>query len=199
EESNEPAIVAGYAAAAARAGDGDATLVIATSAAAASGDPAAVWIDIAEALLRGERTIANVTPPGQAAAPTTGGVLVAAMTATKTGLDLAGSNTLAALLDLAIETSTLANRPEQAARFTAIRARLPAAVEPDARDLTSASAIAAAWVATRDHRNAIALRIALLHAIDRDDPRREVLSDELVGLAVARSSDRALSAVLALP
>ncbi|MFT3699701.1 MAG: hypothetical protein QM831_41515 [Kofleriaceae bacterium] len=189
EESNEAPILAGYAESAARAGDGDAALVIASSAAAASGDPAATYVDIARALLRGNRSID-------------------ALTASKLGLDLAGSNTLIALLDLAIKCSNIVGRTDQATALAARRAPLHPAIEKhEARDLlmreletaSNASTLAAAWVATRDDPYEVEMRAALLHLLEPDDSRRAQLERELTGIASLRDQDRALSAVLALP
>jgi len=188
-DSDEPAIVAGYAAAAARAGDGDAALVIATGAAAASGDPAATWIEVARALLRGNRALD-------------------ALTAMRTAMELAGANTLATTLDLAIEASRQTGRTDQADRFASERARFtPAPVGHAAERVElaelrqhapNASVLAAAWVATRGDPHDIELRAALLAALEHDDPRRETLVLELVMLAADRDPDRALAAVLAL-
>jgi hypothetical protein len=188
-DSDEPAIVAGYAAAAAREGDGDAALVIATGAAAASGDPAATWIDVARALLRGHRP-------------------VDALTAMRTAMDLAGANTLAPTLDLAIEASQETGRSEQAERLAAERAKLsPPPIGHAAervelaeirRPSPNASVIAAAWVATRTAVDDIELRAALLAALEHDDPRRATLVYELITLAADPDPDRGLSAALAL-
>ncbi|MEP6863835.1 MAG: hypothetical protein ABJE66_24625 [Deltaproteobacteria bacterium] len=188
-DSDEPAIVAGYAAAVAREGDGDAALVIATGAAAASGDPAAVWIDVARALLRGHRALD-------------------ALTAMRTAMELAGANTLATTLDLAIEASRQTGRPEQAERLAAERARLTpppvghAAERVELAELRrpspNASVLAAAWVATRGDPNDLELRAALIAALEKDDPRRETLVFELVMMAADRDPDRALAAALAL-
>ncbi|HET9989835.1 MAG TPA: hypothetical protein VFQ65_14985, partial [Kofleriaceae bacterium] len=188
-DSDEPAIVAGYAAAAARAGDGDAALVIATGAAAASGDPAATWIDVARALLRGHRALD-------------------ALTAMRTAMELAGANTLATTLDLAIEASRETGRADQAERLAAERARFTpaplghAAERVELAELRqrapNASVLAAAWVATRGDPHDIELRAALLAALEHDDPRRETLVFELVMLAADRDPDRALAAALAL-
>ncbi|MEO6771584.1 MAG: hypothetical protein ABI467_00995 [Kofleriaceae bacterium] len=188
-DSDEPAIVAGYAAAAARTGDGDAALVIATGAAAASGDPAATWIDIARALLRGHRALD-------------------ALTAMRTAMGLAGANTLATTLDLAIEASREVGRDDQAARLAAERAPLsPPPVDHAAQQgelaalrqhAPNASALAAAWVATRDDPRDIELRAALLAALEPGDPRRAAVARELVVLSADRDPDRALGAALAL-
>ena len=188
-DSDEPAIVAGYAEAAARAGDGDAALVIATGAAAASGDPAATWIDVARALLRGHRPID-------------------ALTAMRTAMELAGANTLATTLDLAIEASQQIGRTEQAERLAAQRAPLSppppghAAERIELAELRrpspNASVVAAAWVAARNAPEDVELRAALLAALEKDDPRRATVVFELVRLAADRDPDRALAAALAL-
>lgn len=188
-ESDESAIVAGYAAAAARAGDGDAALVVATGAAASSGDPAVVWVDVARALRRGNRPID-------------------ALTALRSALDLAGANTLPDVLELASETSRLVGRTEQADRFAARRARLspPAAghaarrveLAELAQHAPDASVLAAAWVATRGDPHGVELRAALVAALEHDDPRRATLEAELVLLSADRDPDRGLSAALSL-
>ena len=188
-ESDESAIVAGYAAAAARAGDGDAALVVATSAAASSGDPAVVWIDVARALLRGNRTID-------------------ALTALRSAVDLAGANTLPDALELASETSRLVGRTEQADRFAAQRAQLSppasghAAQRVELAELAqhtpNASVLAAAWVGTRGDPHDVELRAALVAALEPDDPRRATLENELVLLSADRDPDRGLSAALSL-
>ena len=188
-DSDEPAIVAGYAAAVAREGDGDAALVIATGAAAASGDPAATWIDVARALLRGHRALD-------------------ALTAMRTAMELAGANTLAITLDLAIEASRQTGRPDQAERLAAERARLTpppighAAERVELAELRrpspNASVLAAAWVATRGDPKDLELRAALIAALEKDDPRRDTLVFELVAMAADRDPDRALAAALAL-
>ncbi|MEO8840846.1 MAG: hypothetical protein ABI591_08695 [Kofleriaceae bacterium] len=189
EESDESAIVAGYAAAAARAGDGDAALVIAVSAAASSGDPAVVWIDVARALLRGNRSLD-------------------ALTALRSAVDLAGANTLPDALELASETSRLVGRTEQADRFATQRAHLwppaagHAAQHVELAELTqhapNASVLAAAWVASRGDPHDVELRAALVATLERDDPRRATLETELVLLAADRDPDRGLSAALSL-
>jgi len=189
EESDESAIVAGYAGAAARAGDGDAALVVATTAAASSGDPAVVWVDVARALLRGNRNID-------------------ALTALRSAVDLAGANTLPDALELASETSRLVGRTEQADRFAAQRAQLspPAsghaaqrvALAELGQHAPNASVLAAAWVATRGDPHDVELRAALVGALEHDDPRRTTLESELVMLAADRDPDRGLSAALSL-
>jgi len=188
-DSDEPAIVAGYAEAAARAGDGDAALVVATGAAAASGDPAATWIDVARALLRGHRPID-------------------ALTAMRTAMELAGANTLATTLDLAIEASRETGRFDQVDRLAAQRAPLSppplghAAESVELAELRrpspNASVVAAAWVATRSAPDDVELRAALLVALEKDDPRRATIVFDLVRLAADRDPDRALGAALAL-
>ena len=188
-ESDESAIVAGYAAAAARAGDGDAALVVATGAAAASGDPAWTWLDIGRALLRGHR-------------PTD------AITTMRTAMDLAGANALAATLDLAIEASRQVGREAQADALAARRAVLSPAPTGHAAQRVelaelgqrapNASVLAATWVMTRADLSDVELRAALYAALERDDPRRATLELELIGLAADADSDRGLAAALAL-
>ncbi len=188
-DSDEPAIVAGYASAAARAGDGDAALVSATGAAAASGDPAIVWLDVGHALMRGHRPID-------------------ALTTMRTAIDLAGANALAATLDLAIAASHQVGRDAQADALAARRAQLEppppghAAERVELAELAqhapNASVLAAVWVATRAAPIDIELRAALVTALDRDDPRRATLIAELVALAGAPDPDRGLAACLAL-
>jgi len=163
--------------------------VIATGAAAASGDPAATWIDVARALLRGHRPID-------------------ALTAMRTAMELAGANTLATTLDLAIEASQQIGRTEQAERLAAQRAPLSppppgyAAERIELAELRrpspNASVVAAAWVAARNAPEDVELRAALLAALEKDDPRRATVVFELVRLAADRDPDRALAAALAL-
>ena len=103
--SPEPAFERGLAIAIARAGDGDAALVAATGAAAASGDPARVWIDVSRAL-------ADV------------GALVEALEAARFAIELAGSDAIAEALDGGIRASELLGRPDQADSLRAVRASL---------------------------------------------------------------------------
>lgn len=189
--SDEPAIVAGFAEACARAGDGDAALVAATSAAAASGDPAVVWHAVTQALLDGNR-------------------IIEALTAARAAIDLAGSDTIAAALDVAIEASQLAGR---AAQVTALRAQRARVMTDDHGDLTreksmakrapgttgEPEAIDRAWAATRQNPREVDLRARLLKTLAIDDPRRAVIVTELVELAADRDHLRGLHAAFALP
>lgn len=189
-DSDDAAIVEGYACAAARAGDGDATLVIGATAAAASGDPAVTWISIGHALMRGNRMLDVIT-------------------AMRSALDLAGANALAEALDLAIEASRRTGRDAQADGFAALRAQLqppPVGHEAQRVELAelalhdpNASVLAAAWVATRTDPADLALRAALVSALERGDVRRQTILDELAAIAGDRDPERALTAVLALP
>ncbi|CAN5677876.1 hypothetical protein BH11MYX1_BH11MYX1_50460 [soil metagenome] len=129
-----------------------------------------------------------------------------ALTAMRSALDLAGANALAEALDLAVEASRRAGRDAQAARLAEQRAPLfPPPVERVERlaELAlhepSASVLASAWFATRADPDDLALRVALVTALERDDVRRQTIVDELVAIAGARDPERALTAVLALP
>jgi hypothetical protein len=189
EDSDDAAIVTDYACAVARTSDGDAALVAGASAAAASGDPAVTWLQIGHALMRGGRALDVIT-------------------AMRSAIDLAGANALAEALELAIEASRRVGRDAQADRLAAQRAQLlPPPVDPVervevgrlARHDPDASMLAAAWVATRADPGDIALRAALVVALERDDVRRQTIIDELVARAGDRDPERALTAVLALP
>ena len=194
DASDEPAFAAGLAEAMAHTGDGDAALVIATGAAAASGDPAVVWVAVGRALLDTHRTVDALTAAGSA-------------------IDLAGPDAIGDALDLAIEASTLAERTSQAEALAARRARVaPPSTNDHAADdptdavaarqalaqLATASTIARAWVASRWNPRDVELRAALLAAIAPDDPRRGALIAELVTLAGDPDHARALDAALAL-
>ena len=192
EDSDDAAVVLGYACAAARAGDGDAALVAGATAAAASGDPAVTWIAIGHALMRGNRTID-------------------AITAMRSALDLAGANALAETLDLAIEASRRTGRDAQADGLAVQRSQLQppptgheaAGHEAERVELAihgpNASVLAAAWVATRSDPDDLALRAALVTALERGDVRRQTILDELAAFAGDRDPERALTAVLGLP
>jgi tetratricopeptide (TPR) repeat protein len=193
DASPEPSFVGGLAEAQARQGDPDAALVHATVAAAASGDPAVVWTRIARAL-------ANV------------GKYVHALDAARSAIDLAGPETLAEALDVAISASRALGRDEQAARLAAQRTRTPAAhrvssagdpTDADGalrthREGASGNTIARLWVASRWNPRNVELRAALLATTTPDDPRRGVITAELVELAGDRDPDRRRAAVAAL-
>lgn len=190
----ERAFVAGLAEAAARANDPDAALIHATTAAAASGDPAVAWIAVSRAL---------------------GGVgkHVHALEAARSAVDLAGPETLGPAIDLALASSRALGRDAQVADLVERRRLAPTPVRLDrgGDDPTdAASALAAAartpgvvstarlWIASRWNPRDVELRAALLAAIGPDDPRRATLVTELVALAGDRDPWTARSAVVAL-
>jgi hypothetical protein len=192
DASPEPVFLRGLAQAQALQGDPDAALVSATSAAAASGDPAVVWITVA-------RGLAAV------------GKYVHALDAARSAIDLAGPETLAAALEIAGATSRALGRDAQAAALDDQRARLAPPHSHGERDPTDAAAaldahrrgasgatIARLWVASRWNPRSVELRAALLAAIAPGDPRRAVVTGELVDLAGDRDPERRLAAVLAL-
>jgi hypothetical protein len=191
--SPEPPFVRGLAEAQARQRDPDAALVHATMAAAASGDPAVVWAAIARALLHV-------------------GTYVHALDAARSAIDLAGPETLAAALGVAIAASRALGRDEQATRLAERRARVPlghtSSVDGDPTDAESAlrahrqsasgNTIARLWVASRWNPTSVDLRAALRAATTADDPRRGVITAELVDLAGDRDPEVRRAAVAAL-
>jgi hypothetical protein len=193
DASAEPAFVRGLAEAQARQGDADAALVTATAAAAASGDPAVVWVAVARALAGAGKD-------------------VHALDAAHSAIELAGPDTLAGALDVAITSSRALGRDAQAARLTAQRAQLCAGTAaPRDGDPTDARAaldahqaqpsdatIAHLWTAARWNPREVALRVALRAALTDDDPRRAAVSAELVELAGDRDPDVRRAAVAAL-
>jgi len=184
DASPEPAFLRGLAEAQARQGDADAALITATAAAAASGDPAVVWTAVA-------RSLAGV------------GKYVHALDAARSAIDLAGPETLAAALDVAIAASRALGRDSQADRLAAQRARTAPvrSVGTDAdptdaraaldgyRQRSGAATLAALWVAARWNPRDVELRAALLGAIASDDPRRAAIIGELVELSGDRDPD----------
>ncbi len=192
DDSHEPELAIGLALSVARTGDGDAALVDASTAAAASGDPGATWVAISHALFTGHRT-------------------VDALTAARSALDLAGPDALPDALDAAAVASRELGRAAQADALVAQRARLApptahaiadptdaAAAFEALRQTATASTIARAWVAARWNPREVELRAALLDAIARDDPRRAALIADLVALAGDPDPERGLAAALAL-
>lgn len=189
ESSPEVAFFRGLAESAARAGDGPAALVFATHAAAAHGDPVVVWISLAGALLE-----ANQIPD--------------ALTAARSALDLAGPETLAPALDIAITASRAMGRTQQADALLVQRAQIaPRDATPDAeiraaliahRERPTASTVARLWVASRSTPRDVEVRAMLLDEIDRDDARRAAIVDELLRLTGDRDDARARAAVRAL-
>ena len=178
DASPEPVFLRGLAEAQARQGDADAALVSATSAAAASGDPAGVWTAVAGALIGSGR-------------------YVHALDAARSAIDLAGPEALAAALDAAIAASRALGRDAQADALAARRARIAAvggalgdrdptdarAALDDHRRRPSAATIARLWVASRWNPREVELRAALLAATPTGDPRHAVIVAELVELA----------------
>ena len=212
--SSEPDYVRGLAEACARAGDPDAALVHGTTAAAASGDPAVVWIELARAL-------ADV------------GKHVHALEAARYAIDLAGADTIAPALEVAIASSRALGRDAQATELALRRATVapavataaaepapptptPATPTPAARtadgDPTDARAALAAssappddafdrlWIAARWNPRDVAVRARLLAAWSAPDaePRVAVIVRELVALASDRDSSIGRAAVGAL-
>ena len=173
QSSPEPPFVRGLAVAIARANDPDAALVIATQAAAASGDPSPVWIAIAEALH------AN-------------GSHVHALEAARYAIDLATAETAARAFDIAIAASEALGRMQQATGLRARRAKIaplpapPRAAEPDA------------WRASRWNPRDVTLRVELLASLPATDARRQTVIAELVKLAADRDVERARAAIRAL-
>ena len=195
DASSEPSFVAGLALAMARANDPDAALIHATAAAAASGDPAVVWVSLARALDGVGRH-------------------VHALEAARSAIDLAGPEMIGPALDVAISASRALGRDAQVLALIERRRQVatPVHVDRDVDDPTDATAAVAAyrrtptvarvarmWVASRWNARDIAVRAAILEAIGPDDPRRASLVAELVGLAgdpdpaVGRASVAALA------
>ncbi len=182
----------GQAEAIARAGDGDAALVAATTAAAASGDPAVEWVRVARALEEvGEH--------------------VHAIEAARSALDLGSGETLEAAYEVAITASRALGRERQVAELVAARAKLLPVVPERPDDPTDAAAALAAyrrtpnaatvarmWLAARWNPWQVELRAQLLAAIEHDDPRRATIVGELLELAGNSDLDRARRAAAAL-
>ena len=192
DASPEVAHLRGLADAMARGNDPDAALITATTAAAASGDPAVVWLAIA-------RTLDHAGKP------------IHALEAARYAIDLAGPATLTAALDVAISASAALGRHDQVELLAARRAKLAITRPPHDNDPTdaasalaeyrrfaSASTVARMWVASRWNPREVAIRAALLAAVNADDPRRHVVVAELVELAADRDPEVGRAAVAAL-
>ncbi|HEY0985393.1 MAG TPA: hypothetical protein VGD80_00025, partial [Kofleriaceae bacterium] len=191
-----------------RQGDADAALITATTAAAASGDPAVVWASVARALAGA-------------------GKYVHALEAARSAIDLSGPETLPGALAVAISASRALGRAAQAASLAQQLARTApasgertddegapvtartdgdAGVDPtDGRAALAASrrgssneTIARLWVAARWNLRDVELRAALLSALAADDARRAVVIGELVDLAGDRDPELRRAAVAAL-
>jgi hypothetical protein len=193
DASAEPAFLRGLAEAEARGGDGDAALVTATSGAAASGDPAVVWTAVARALAGSGR-------------------YVHALDAARSAIDLAGPETVAAALEVAIAASRALGRDAQVQALAAQRAHVaPAGGGLGDRDPTDAVAaleahrrhpgtetVAQLWVASRWNQRDVELRAALIAALPAGDPRRAVIAGELVDLAGGADRELGRAAAAAL-
>ena len=192
DDDPDPRHVAGLAEAIARAGDADAALIVGTAAAAASGDPATVWVTLARALHEVGKD-------------------VHALEAARTAIDLAGADTIVPALDLAIETSRALGRTAQAEALLSRRRALRPLLEPDDGDPTDAAAALAAfarydtvstvaklWVASRWNPRDVETRAALLGALAVDDPRRRIVIDELIAFGSDRDPAIASAALRAL-
>ena len=186
DASPEPLFLRGLAEAVARANDPDAALIFATNAAAASGDPAPVWIAIAEALHAH-------------------GSSVHALEAARYALDLASIDTIGAALDVAIAASDALGRTTQANHLRTRRASVAPPILVAARDNDPTDphgALASGkpdrmWTASRWNPRDVKLRVALLAAL-ANDPRRNTIVNELVALAGDRDIERARAAIRAL-
>lgn len=189
--SPEVAFLRGLAESAARSGDGPAALVFATRAAAASGDPAPVFVAVAEALVDGNR-------------------IPDALTAARSALELAGPEVLARALDVAIAASRAMRRTQQADALLVQRAQiaplsLASADETELRaaliahrEQPTASTVARMWVASRSQPRDGEVRAVLLDELDHDDPRRSTIIDELLLLAGDPDAARARTAANAI-
>lgn len=188
-QSPETSFQRGLADAIARTGEGPAAHVIGTQAAAAWGDPAVVWNGVAAALLDAKQ-------------------YVDALAAAHNALELAGPDELPRSLDLAIEASRALGRTAQADAMVLQRAQLAPrgrAVDADAlaalaehRANPTASTAAQLWVASRRHPRDVDLRVALVAALDVDDPRRATVVTELIELTGDDDPLRAYAAARAL-
>jgi hypothetical protein len=193
DASPEVRCVLGLAAAQARAGDADAALITTTTAAAASGDPAAAWNVVAAALV-GRK-------PQQA------------LDAARSAIELAGPDTLAQALEIAIAASQALGRTEQVASLRARLSRVvPLPREVDAstdptdpsgalvelRNGASAPTLERAWIASRWNPRDVALRVALHDSLPANDPRRATIDGELAVLAGDADQDRGLAASVVL-
>jgi tetratricopeptide (TPR) repeat protein len=184
DASPEPLYFWGLAEACARSGDGPAALVHATTAAAAWGDPAVVWVGVARALE--ER-----------------GNHVDALTAAGSAIELGDIETLPPALDVALAASRALGRDAQVKDLEQRRARLPRDADREealaaVNALPNAVTLARAWVVSRANPRDAELRAAMLAGMADDDPRRPTIVAELVALASDPDPGRALAAARAL-
>jgi hypothetical protein len=187
--SPEVAFFRGLSESAARSGDGPAALVFATRAAAAAGDPAVIWVGVAAALVDGNR-------------------FPDALTAARTALELAGPEMLAPALDVAVTASRAMGRTQQADALLVQRAQIAPKLRTDDNEVRAAliahgeqptaSTVARLWVISRSAPRDVEVRAALIDALDRDDPRRGTVVDELLTLAGGVDDARAREAARAL-
>jgi hypothetical protein len=175
--------VRGLAEAIARANDPDAAIVYGMQAAAASGDPAPVWIAIAEGLL-------GV------------GATTHALEASRYAMDLGTADTMARAVELAVAASEAAGRTYQATTLRAQRAKLapPIAAAPndpfDPAGAVASKTVDRMWTVSRWNPRDVPVRVALLEALT--DARRATVIAELVELAADRDLARARAAIRAL-
>ncbi|MDB4957730.1 MAG: repeat-containing protein [Myxococcales bacterium] len=186
DQSAEPAFERGLSLAAARAGDPDAALIFATKAAAASGDPAVVWLALARALEGIGRH-------------------VEALVAARNAIDLAGPDVVQPAIAVAIAASQALGRANQVDALIARSRRgpehgagdVPAALA-EHRSAPTQATIARLWVASRTQPHDVESRVALAAALEPDDPRRATITTELVALAGDPDDAIGLAAVAAL-
>jgi hypothetical protein len=194
ELSPEPMFQHGLALALAASGDGDAALLALVQAAANSGDPSAILLDGAQALLAAGSALHSLEIAKQA-------------------IELASPVTWRPALDVAYQAAVSLQRPELIAALRSmggIGSDLPIHTEPAGMEMAdrdpsnAALAIAAAAlqspaqaslrleIAARWNPMSVAVRAALLRSIDEGDARRRRCLAELMQLA--RSADRVVAA-----
>jgi tetratricopeptide (TPR) repeat protein len=178
----DPTLVLRLALVAAHMGDGDAALVHLTRAAAASGDPAPVFVQGARALLAGD-SAHN------------------AIEAAKEAIDLAGPDAIADALTVAADASTAAGRAAQAAGLLARRDALVTPLLPDPADPTDAVAAArtpeALAIAARWNPRDVESR-RVLAALPDADPRAHRARRELIQIALDGDAGATYAALQAL-
>jgi hypothetical protein len=184
----EPAFAEGLAEAMARGNDPDAALIAATGAAAASGDPGAVWARVA-------RVLVDSGHPQHA------------LSAVRFAVDLAGPDALAPALDAAIDASRVLGR---LAQVEALRKRRAAAWPPAGGDvaadptdpvtaLAGEASLDRVWIASRWAPRDVATRAAVLRLTQPSDGRHVDVVAELVALAGDPDALRGLAAATSLP
>jgi hypothetical protein len=131
-----------------------------------------------------------------------------ALTAARSALELAGPEVLAQSIDVAIAASRAMGRTEQADALLVQRAQIAPRMRTDDsevraaliahRDRPTASTVARLWVVSRAAPRDVEVRATLLDELDRDDPRRGTIVDELLLLAGDADATRAREAARAL-